>query len=127
MRAEIQSFRNRSALVAAADACCLCELALLLRPFYLFPCGHKAHADCLAAAAAEALGAGARARLAAAQRRLALLSPVELRTRTAAGVSLQDALRAEVDDLVAAECLFCGEHVVRWVLGAGRRTRRISR
>lgn len=56
---------------------------------------------------------GQRAKLLAAQRQLAVLSPIELRTRTAAGVPLQDALRAEVDDLVAEECLFCGEHIIR--------------
>lgn len=56
MRAEIQSFRNRSVLVSVADACCLCDIALLLRPFYLFPCGHKFHGDCLQAEAQPALG-----------------------------------------------------------------------
>ncbi|KAL4709069.1 hypothetical protein ACJJTC_013482 [Scirpophaga incertulas] len=47
VRDEIQSFRNRSALVSVTDTCYLCDIALLLRPFYLFPCGHKFHADCL--------------------------------------------------------------------------------
>lgn len=47
VRAEIQSFRNRSVTVLVSDACCLCDIALLLRPFYLFPCGHKFHSDCL--------------------------------------------------------------------------------
>lgn len=115
MRAEIQSFRNRSVLVSVADACCLCDIALLLRPFYLFPCGHKFHGDCLLAAAQPALAPGQRARLAAAQRQLAVLSPIELRTRTQAGTPLQDALRKEVDELVADECLFCGEHIIRSV------------
>lgn len=64
--------------------------------------------------AAECVAApGQRSKLVTAQRQLNVLSAIELRTHTAQGVPLQDALRAEVDDLVASECLFCGEHIIR--------------
>ena len=56
VRNEIQSFRNRSVHVSVSDTCRLCSLALLLRPFYLFPCGHRFHADCLLAEAKPTLG-----------------------------------------------------------------------
>lgn len=38
---------NRCAVVRATDQCTLCENTLLIRNFYIFPCGHKFHADCL--------------------------------------------------------------------------------
>jgi vacuolar protein sorting-associated protein 18 len=56
VRSEIQTFRNRSVLVSVSEACCACDIALLLRPFYLFPCGHKFHGDCLLAEIQPTLG-----------------------------------------------------------------------
>ena len=47
IRQEIQAFRNRYAFVQARDVCSICDLQLLMRPFYLFPCGHRFHSDCL--------------------------------------------------------------------------------
>lgn len=47
VRASIQSFRNRSVTICAQDKCSGCGNFLLLRPFFLFPCSHKFHADCL--------------------------------------------------------------------------------
>jgi hypothetical protein len=37
----------RYAFVKAQDECSICDLQLLMRPFYLFPCGHRFHSDCL--------------------------------------------------------------------------------
>lgn len=47
VRDSIQSFRNRSVTICAQDKCSGCGSFLLLKPFFLFPCSHKFHADCL--------------------------------------------------------------------------------
>lgn len=47
VRESIQSFRNRSVTICAQDKCSGCGHFLLLKPFFLFPCSHKFHADCL--------------------------------------------------------------------------------
>ena len=47
VRESIQSFRNRSVTICAQDKCSGCGGFLLLKPFFLFPCSHKFHADCL--------------------------------------------------------------------------------
>lgn len=47
VRESIQSFRNRSVTICAQDKCSSCGQFLLLKPFFLFPCSHKFHADCL--------------------------------------------------------------------------------
>lgn len=47
VRESIQSFRNRSVTICAQDKCSGCGQFLLLKPFFLFPCSHKFHADCL--------------------------------------------------------------------------------
>lgn len=47
VREAIQSFRNRSVRVGAQEKCSSCDNFLLIRQFFLFPCSHKFHADCL--------------------------------------------------------------------------------
>lgn len=47
VRKEIQSFRNRYTFVRNTDNCDVCEMTLMVRPFYMFPCRHRFHTDCL--------------------------------------------------------------------------------
>lgn len=47
VRKSLQTFRNRSVTISAQDKCSLCGYYLLMKPFFLFPCSHKFHADCL--------------------------------------------------------------------------------
>ncbi|XP_047507228.1 vacuolar protein sorting-associated protein 18 homolog isoform X1 [Pieris napi] len=112
VRNEIQSFRNRSVLVSVTDVCCVCDIALLLRPFYLFPCAHRFHTDCLLAQAQPILAPARRNKLTDLQRQLAVLSNVELSTVTSSGLPLREVLRSEIDDIVASECVLCGEHMI---------------
>lgn len=44
---EMSAFKNRHVLVTWDDSCAACELKLLLRAFYIFPCSHHFHMDCL--------------------------------------------------------------------------------
>ncbi|CAK1547432.1 unnamed protein product [Leptosia nina] len=112
VRSEIQSFRNRSALVSVTDVCCVCDIALLLRPFYLFPCSHRFHTDCLLAHAQPLLPPSRRNKLADLQRQLAVLSNIELSTVTSSGLPFREVLRNEIDDIIASECMLCGEHMI---------------
>ncbi|XP_072931688.1 vacuolar protein sorting-associated protein 18 homolog isoform X2 [Epargyreus clarus] len=112
VRGEIQSFRNRSVLVSVSDACCVCGLALLLRPFYLFPCAHRFHSDCLLSETLPILAPARRNKLTDLQRQLAVLSNVELATVTSSGLPFREVIKNEIDDIVASECIFCGEHMI---------------
>lgn len=47
VRNDLQTFRNRSISIGAQEHCAMCNIYLLLKPFFIFPCGHKFHADCL--------------------------------------------------------------------------------
>lgn len=47
VRNDLQTFRNRSMVIGAQDVCAICNAHLLLKPFFLFPCGHKFHGECL--------------------------------------------------------------------------------
>lgn len=41
------SLRCRYGIVSAQEKCCVCSYPLLTRSFYLFPCQHVYHSDCL--------------------------------------------------------------------------------
>lgn len=47
VRNELQTFRNRSVVIGGQDLCSICNVYLLLKPFFIFHCGHKFHSECL--------------------------------------------------------------------------------
>lgn len=47
VRKELQTFRNRSITIDGQEKCACCDVYLLVKPFFLFQCGHKFHRDCL--------------------------------------------------------------------------------
>ncbi|XP_020284361.1 vacuolar protein sorting-associated protein 18 homolog isoform X1 [Pseudomyrmex gracilis] len=114
IRKDIQAFRTRCTFVHARDTCNTCEVQLLLRPFYVFPCGHKFHSDCLVAALTPMLSMDQRTKLADLQRQLTLISnrPEDTTSMTSVSLSTRDQIKADIDELVASECLYCGELMI---------------
>ena len=47
IRQEIRSLKTRHGELRGDQKCELCDQAILNRVFYLFPCSHAFHADCL--------------------------------------------------------------------------------
>lgn len=47
VRNDLQTFRNRSIIIDGNELCAICSGYLLVKPFFIFPCGHKFHHDCL--------------------------------------------------------------------------------
>ena len=78
IRGDIKALRGRCGNVRIGQRCDLCRAPVLSRHFYLFPCGHAFHGDCLMAEVVLHLAASQRRRAAeltqAVQRAQALLS-----------------------------------------------------
>ncbi|KAJ3158697.1 hypothetical protein HDU86_002662 [Geranomyces michiganensis] len=166
IRLDIRDLRNRYTAIAVTESCYLCRLPLLTRQFYVFPCEHVFHADCLTGhiikesppvKAARIKDLQARiARDVAARRVVAaasssssvttaedtgiglalamrlgrnLLDPIvdsTLSAVAAAGGAANadvkvsskaeaEALKEDLDELVAAECPLCGDLMIRSV------------
>jgi len=134
IRAEIHSFRHRSAVVRSQDKCSACGYPLMMRAFYLFPCSHKFHSDCLVTELLPHLPVSVRARASELQRRIAAqqssvepspshTSPGTLHTSLASTtaslavpvIQPEHSLKAELDELVASECVYCGDVMIRMI------------
>uniref|UniRef100_A0A0E0LRV6 RING-type domain-containing protein n=1 Tax=Oryza punctata TaxID=4537 RepID=A0A0E0LRV6_ORYPU len=128
IRSDIGALAQRYTVIDREEECGVCKRKILtagglhqvgrsytstghMAPFYVFPCGHAFHANCLIAHAEKILDL---------QKRLSLLD------RTAAkdnggnmnGESIIsatpiDKLRSQLDDAVASECPFCGDLMIK--------------
>jgi len=76
IKQDIASLRNRFITIDSAELCSSCSRQLLLRQFYVFPCRHCFHADCLIALAKEYLPAHALRKIVNLQDQLVVKSAV---------------------------------------------------
>lgn len=49
------------------------------------------------------------------QRQLSVLPNIELSAVTSSGLPLREILKNEIDDIVASECIFCGEYMIKCI------------
>ncbi|KAK3096988.1 hypothetical protein FSP39_005437 [Pinctada imbricata] len=118
IRKEIHSFRNKYAFVNAQDKCAACGFPLMMRAFYIFPCNHKFHYDCLIAEVLPNLTTKKRQKVEELQRKLAEHDDIRTMSQIRTGQGSHEKkspaeIKAELDDLVASECIYCGDFMVR--------------
>ncbi|KAH9947912.1 Pep3/Vps18/deep orange family-domain-containing protein [Amylocystis lapponica] len=70
IKQDISALQKRFVTIDASETCSVCSLALLTRQFYVFPCQHTFHADCLIGLTKEYLPAHALRRIIALQTEL---------------------------------------------------------
>ncbi|XP_053678287.1 vacuolar protein sorting-associated protein 18 homolog [Anopheles nili] len=125
VRQELQTFRSRSVTIGAQEQCTVCGVYLMLRPFFVFHCGHKFHGDCLERQLMPYLSPVVADRLAMLKQSLAsaqtaplegergpnegLASGVDASVPT---VSHKEKLKSEIEAIISSECLYCGELMI---------------
>lgn len=134
IRHDISSLTQRFAIIDRDEKCGVCGLSILalgglqaagyssaMAPFYVFPCEHSFHAQCLIGYVIKQTDKNERDRILDLQRRIAVL--VNSGTTTAEALTVQnedapidttntlpvDQLRTHLDEAVAGECPYCGE------------------
>ncbi|KAJ9612258.1 tethering complex subunit [Cladophialophora chaetospira] len=106
IKAEIAALDHRYAIVEAGERCWICTLPVLSRQFFVFPCQHAFHSDCLGKRVLESSGSGKRKRIKGLQ--------TEVNQGLSVGVQRQK-LVAELDGLVAEQCVLCGDLGIKQV------------
>lgn len=112
IRKDIQKFKQKYSYVHAQDRCCECNYPLLSRPFYLFPCSHKFHQDCLSDSVMGYLSKTKQKKVSELKGKLLAMSHDESGIGTVGQWGDREQVRAEIDSLVAGECLYCGDNLV---------------
>ena len=103
---DIRALDSRYAIVEPGERCYKCRLPLLMRQFFVFPCQHAFHADCLGEMVMRQAGMGKGKRIR------------ELQKEIGRGVALgkrREGMVRELDGLVAGACVLCSEMAVRMV------------
>lgn len=104
--------RNKYSIVPAQEKCAICSYPLLTRGFYVFPCHHAFHSDCLKNEILPNLKEKQRAKVQELYSQLYTPSRTDSSTVTPAS---RESVKNELDDLIASECLYCGEIMIRTV------------
>ncbi|KAI9882635.1 MAG: hypothetical protein M1823_005623 [Watsoniomyces obsoletus] len=104
IKSNIASLSQRCAIVEPGERCYLCQYPLLSRQFFVFPCQHAFHSDCLAKLVAEHAGMGKARRIRDLQ--------TEVGRGVAVGSQRERAIK-ELDSLIAASCVLCSEFAVK--------------
>uniref|UniRef100_A0A0V0JC48 Vacuolar protein sorting-associated protein 18 homolog n=1 Tax=Schistocephalus solidus TaxID=70667 RepID=A0A0V0JC48_SCHSO len=97
IRAQLTDLKSHFEIIPENARCTHCLYALALRTFYVFPCGHFFHTDCLMNLVRPHLDPQDNLRLA------------ELYNMTEADSSAIQQFRAQFDELVAKDCVLCGQ------------------
>ncbi|CAK7272089.1 tethering complex subunit [Sporothrix epigloea] len=104
IKVDIAALDNRYAILEPGEKCYACSLPLLSRQFFVFPCQHAFHSDCLGRGVLEqsspAVGRKIR----------------ELQVQITKGLvtgSRKDAMVAELDALVASACILCSDFAIK--------------
>uniref|UniRef100_A0A336LYU9 Vacuolar protein sorting-associated protein 18 homolog n=1 Tax=Culicoides sonorensis TaxID=179676 RepID=A0A336LYU9_CULSO len=104
IRKKLENFRNRSLIVSGSDICAICETTLFLKPFFLFPCSHKFHSDCMEKEILANLS----------KDQLAYLNVLKIQlTQPSKQFELtREQIKEKIEETIASNCLLCGETMI---------------
>ncbi|KAH8895039.1 Pep3/Vps18/deep orange family protein [Thozetella sp. PMI_491] len=104
IKVDIAALDRRYAIVEPGEKCYDCGLPLLVRQFFVFPCQHAFHSDCLGRKVLEQAGVGKSRRIKECQ--------VQISKGLVSGAK-RDAMIAELDSLVASACILCSDFAIK--------------
>ncbi|CAG7927418.1 unnamed protein product [Penicillium olsonii] len=105
IRGEISGLDTRYAIVEPGEKCWICSLPVLSRQFFVFPCQHAFHSDCLGREVLD--GAGGKKKYIR-----------DLQAQLGSGdisSSRREDIVKELDGLVAEACILCGDHAIKQI------------
>ncbi|KAL4909440.1 hypothetical protein BDW74DRAFT_81047 [Aspergillus multicolor] len=105
IRSEIAGLDTRYAIVEPGEKCWICSLPVLSRQFFVFPCQHAFHSDCLGREVLEGAG-GKKKYIRDLQSQL---------NEGALTASRREEVVKELDGLIAEACILCGDHAIKQI------------
>jgi len=116
---DIRELRNRFGCIASDQLCDLCGQPVLIRQFYLFPCQHVFHDDCLMHEMRKHLEPDALMQVDVLMKAIAELKRKprhsNVLNENILRVKQRQQMKAELDNLVASQCIYCGDIMIKAV------------
>ncbi|KAI4322619.1 hypothetical protein L6164_022296 [Bauhinia variegata] len=134
IRNDISALAQRYAVIDRDEECGVCRRKILtsgreahaytsvgpMAPFYVFPCGHALHAQCLITHVTRCTDVAHAESILDLQKQLTLMggearrdSNGTLSEDSMPSMTPYDKLRSQLDDAIASECPFCGDLMIR--------------
>ncbi|KAL4620309.1 hypothetical protein ACB092_06G144700 [Castanea dentata] len=137
IRNDISALAQRYAVIEREEECGVCRRKILtvgreyqmargytsigpMAPFYVFPCGHAFHAQCLISHVTRCTNEAQAEYILDLHKQLTLIggearkdSNGSLTEESITSVTPVDKLRSQLDDAIASECPFCGDLMIR--------------
>lgn len=139
IRSDIGALAQRYTVIDREEDCAVCRRKILtvgglhqvgrsytsvghMAPFYVFPCGHAFHANCLIAHVTRCTSQVQAERILNLQKQLSLIDRKAAAAKDNGGIgngesimstTPVDKLRSQLDDAVASECPFCGDLMIK--------------
>ncbi|KAI8660600.1 hypothetical protein NCS57_01037800 [Fusarium keratoplasticum] len=104
IKIDIAALDHRYAVVEPGEKCYTCGLPLLSRQFFVFPCQHSFHSDCLGRKVLEQAGVGKSSRIRELQ--------MQIQKGLVSGTQ-RETVVAELDALVASACILCSDLAIK--------------
>lgn len=98
--------------VSHSQRCDFCMEMLLGNQFYLFPCSHGFHTDCLMQNALKSLNASQLNEIRKIEESLKSTA-LKLKENDPRLKAQHEALQQELDDIIAADCPLCGYTIIK--------------
>ena len=99
--------KKRGYTTTSSQRCEICNDMLFRRQFYLFPCSHGFHGDCLMKKMTTFLDPNQLASIRNIEEQLKLLA-VRVKDSDKRAITQQEYLQNELDGFIAADCPLCG-------------------
>ncbi|KAI1944077.1 tethering complex subunit [Ophidiomyces ophidiicola] len=106
IRREIAALGTRYAIVEPGEKCWICSMPVLSRQFFVFPCQHAFHSDCLGKKVMGAAGAGKRKHIKDLQAEMSKGTNTALR---------REQVIHELDGMIAEACILCGDYAIKQI------------
>ncbi|KAG6140149.1 hypothetical protein E4U12_006737 [Claviceps purpurea] len=104
IKMDIAALDHRYAIVEPGEKCYVCGLPLLSRQFFVFPCQHAFHSDCMGRRVLEQAGYGLSRRIGQLQAQI---------HKGLANGARREAVVGELDALVASACILCSDFAIK--------------
>ncbi|KAI8834856.1 Pep3/Vps18/deep orange family-domain-containing protein [Chytridium lagenaria] len=117
IRQDVKELKSRYATISVSEECFICQKPLLTRQFYIFPCQHVFHQNCLMNEVVKNVSSARGKRILDLHDKIQGMPSSEKATlesrQKLLSKTVQDQLKDDLDDLIASDCIFCGDMMIR--------------